>query len=95
MHAKTILYEKNAREALEIGMNTLAVTVSITLGPKGRNVVLGKKLGTPQIINDGVTIARELNLLGNLKSTGISLIRQAASKTNDVAGDGTTHATVR
>lgn len=94
MHAKTILYEKNAREALEIGMNTLAVTVSITLGPKGRNVVLGKKLGTPQIINDGVTIARELNLLGNLESTGISLIRQAASKTNDVAGDGTTTSTV-
>jgi chaperonin GroEL len=94
MHSKTILYEKTAREALELGMNILSVTVSITLGPKGRNVVLGKKLGTPQIINDGVTIARELNLLGNIESTGILLIRQAASKTNDVAGDGTTTSTV-
>jgi chaperonin GroEL len=75
-------------------MDTLAEAVSITLGPKGRNVVLEKKYGTPQIVNDGVTIAKEINLADNLENTGVSLIRQAASKTNDVAGDGTTTATV-
>eukprot|EP00966_Prymnesium_polylepis_P336557 7391634-Prymnesium_polylepis.1 len=75
-------------------MDTIAEAVSITLGPKGRNVVLEKKYGTPQIVNDGVTIAKEINLKDNLENTGVSLIRQAASKTNDVAGDGTTTATV-
>ena len=94
MGAKTILYEEEARKALEKGMDTLAEAVSITLGPKGRNVVLGKKFGTPQIVNDGVTIAKEINLQDNLENTGVCLIRQAASKTNDVAGDGTTTATV-
>ena len=94
MVAKTILYEEEARKALERGMDTLAEAVSITLGPKGRNVVLGKKFGTPQIVNDGVTIAKEINLTDNLENTGVCLIRQAASKTNDVAGDGTTTATV-
>ena len=94
MAAKTILYQEEARKALEKGMDTLAEAVSITLGPKGRNVVLEKKFGYPQIINDGVTIAKEINLKDNLENTGVSLIRQAASKTNDVAGDGTTTATV-
>jgi chaperonin GroEL len=94
MPVKTILYQENARKALEKGMDTIAEAVSITLGPKGRNVVLEKKYGTPQIVNDGVTIAKEINLKDNLENTGVSLIRQAASKTNDVAGDGTTTATV-
>jgi len=94
MGAKTILYQEEARKAIERGMDVLAEAVSITLGPKGRNVVLEKKFGTPQIINDGVTIAKEINLANNLENTGVSLIRQAASKTNDVAGDGTTTATV-
>ena len=94
MVGKTILYQEEARKALERGMDTLAAAVSITLGPKGRNVVLEKKFGTPQIVNDGVTIAKEIDLKDNLENTGVSLIRQAASKTNDVAGDGTTTATV-
>ena len=94
MPAKTILYQEDARKALERGMDILAEAVSITLGPKGRNVVLEKKYGTPQIVNDGVTIAKEINLKDNLENTGVCLIRQAASKTNDVAGDGTTTATV-
>jgi len=94
MVTKTILYQEDARKALEKGMNVLTEAVSITLGPKGRNVVLEKKFGAPQIINDGVTIAKEINLPNNLENTGVSLIRQAASKTNDVAGDGTTTATV-
>jgi chaperonin GroEL len=94
MAAKTILYQEEARKALEKGMDTLAEAVSVTLGPKGRNVVLEKKYGTPQIVNDGVTIAKEISLKNNLENTGVSLIRQAASKTNDVAGDGTTTATV-
>ena len=94
MAAKTILYQEEARKALEAGMDTLAEAVSITLGPKGRNDVLEKKFGTPQIVNDGVTIAKEINLANNIENTGVCLIRQAASKTNDVAGDGTTTATV-
>nr|QCI05741.1 60-kDa chaperonin [Cryptopleura ramosa] len=91
---KTILYHDNARKALEKGMDILSKAVSITLGPKGRNVVLEKKFGSPQIINDGVTIAKEIELNDIIENTGVSLIRQAASKTNDVAGDGTTTATV-
>ena len=94
MGAKTILYQEEARKAIERGMDVLAEAVSITLGPKGRNVVLEKKFGTPQIVNDGVTIAKEINLTDNLENTGVCLIRQAASKTNDVAGDGTTTATI-
>lgn len=76
------------------GMGIMVEAVSLTLGPKGRNVVLEKKYGSPQIINDGVSIAKEIELLDNIENTGVSLIRQAASKTNDVAGDGTTTATV-
>nr|YP_009392780.1 60-kDa chaperonin [Bostrychia tenella]ARW61342.1 60-kDa chaperonin [Bostrychia tenella] len=92
--SKTILYHDSARRALERGMDILSEAVSITLGPKGRNVVLEKKFGSPQIINDGVTIAKEIELKNLIENTGVSLIRQAASKTNDVAGDGTTTATV-
>nr|YP_009314006.1 60-kDa chaperonin [Hommersandiophycus borowitzkae]SCW22260.1 60-kDa chaperonin [Hommersandiophycus borowitzkae] len=92
--SKQILYQDNARKALEQGMDILAEAVSVTLGPKGRNVVLERKFGAPQIVNDGVTIAKEIELEGNLENAGVALIRQAASKTNDVAGDGTTTATV-
>nr|YP_009315439.1 60-kDa chaperonin [Yamadaella caenomyce]SCW23894.1 60-kDa chaperonin [Yamadaella caenomyce] len=91
---KQILYQDRARKALEYGMDILAEAVSVTLGPKGRNVVLERKFGTPQIVNDGVTIAKEIELEDSLENTGVALIRQAASKTNDVAGDGTTTATV-
>lgn len=94
MSGKKILYKDDARKALMNGMNIMVEAVSVTLGPKGRNVVLERKYGSPQIINDGVTIAREIELADNIQNTGVSLIRQAASKTNDVAGDGTTTATV-
>jgi chaperonin GroEL len=92
--AKRIVYNENARRALERGMDILAEAVAVTLGPKGRNVVLEKKFGSPQIINDGVTIAKEIELEDNIENTGVALIRQAASRTNDAAGDGTTTATV-
>ena len=92
--AKKILYQDNARRALEKGMEIMVEAVSVTLGPKGRNVVLEKNYGSPQIVNDGVTIAKEIKLPDHIENTGVSLIRQAASKTNDVAGDGTTTATV-
>ena len=92
--AKKILYQDNARRALERGMEIMVEAVSVTLGPKGRNVVLEKAYGSPQIVNDGVTIAKEINLKDHIENTGVSLIRQAAAKTNDVAGDGTTTATV-
>jgi len=92
--AKKILYQDDARRALEKGMEIMVEAVSVTLGPKGRNVVLEKNYGSPQIVNDGVTIAKEIKLQDHIENTGVSLIRQAASKTNDVAGDGTTTATV-
>ncbi|BDA74660.1 chaperonin GroEL [Calothrix sp. PCC 7716] len=92
--AKRIIYNENARRALEKGIDILAEAVAVTLGPKGRNVVLEKKFGAPQIVNDGVTIAKEIELDDHVENTGVSLIRQAASKTNDAAGDGTTTATV-
>ncbi|MBE9158872.1 chaperonin GroEL [Nodosilinea sp. LEGE 06152] len=92
--AKRIVYNENARRALEKGMDILTEAVAVTLGPKGRNVVLEKKFGAPQIVNDGVTIAKEIELEDNIENTGVALIRQAASKTNDAAGDGTTTATV-
>jgi chaperonin GroEL len=92
--SKKILYQDNARRALERGMEIMVEAVSVTLGPKGRNVVLEKNYGSPQIVNDGVTIAKEIKLQDHIENTGVSLIRQAASKTNDVAGDGTTTATV-
>ena len=92
--AKSIIYNDEARRALERGIDLLTEAVAVTLGPKGRNVVLEKKFGAPQIINDGITIAKEIELEDHIENTGVSLIRQAASKTNDVAGDGTTTATV-
>jgi chaperonin GroEL len=92
--AKSIIFNEDARRALEKGMDILAEAVAVTLGPKGRNVVLEKKFGAPQIINDGVTIAKEIELEDHIENTGVSLIRQAAAKTNDAAGDGTTTATV-
>jgi chaperonin GroEL len=92
--AKAILYEASARRAMEKGMSALSEAVAVTLGPKGRNVVLEKKYGAPQIINDGVTIAKEIELEDHIENTGVSLMRQVASKTNDVAGDGTTTAVV-
>lgn len=92
--AKQILYDEQARRALEEGINAVADTVKVTIGPKGRNVVLGKKFGSPQIINDGVTIAKEIELEGKEHDLGAQLIREVTSKTNDVAGDGTTTAAV-
>ena len=92
--AKEIKYGAEARKALEAGVNQLADTVRVTLGPKGRNVVLDKSYGTPLITNDGVTIAKEIELADAFENMGAQLIKEVASKTNDVAGDGTTTATV-
>jgi chaperonin GroEL len=92
--AKEILYGEEARRALERGVNTLADAVKITLGPKGRYVVLDKKYGSPTITNDGVTIAREIELEDVFENQGAQLVREVATKTNDIAGDGTTTATL-
>ena len=92
--AKMIVYGEDARKKLQSGIDQLADTVKVTLGPKGRNVVLGKKFGAPLITNDGVTIAKEVELEDPFENMGAQLIREVATKTNDVAGDGTTTATV-
>ena len=92
--AKEIKYGAEARAALEAGVNQLADTVSVTLGPKGRNVVLDKSFGAPLITNDGVTIAKEIELEDSFENMGAQLVKEVATKTNDVAGDGTTTATV-
>ena len=92
--AKQIKQGEDARKALCAGIDTLANTVKITLGPKGRNVVLGKKFGAPVITNDGVTIAKEIELKDEFENMGAQLVREVATKTNDAAGDGTTTATV-
>ena len=92
--AKQIKYGEDARKALEAGVNTLADTVKITLGPKGRNVVLDKKFGAPLITNDGVTIAKEIELEDPFENMGAQLVKEVSIKTNDVAGDGTTTAVV-
>jgi len=92
--AKQIIYGEEARRALEKGINQLADTVKITLGPKGRNVVLDKKFGAPLITNDGVTIAKEIDLENPYENMGAQLVKEVSTKTNDVAGDGTTSATV-
>src|SRR5438128_5584726 len=94
MPAKVLKYQEEARRALEAGVNKLADAVAITLGPKGRNVVLDKKWGAPTITNDGVTIAKEIELDDPWENMGAQLAREVATKTNDVAGDGTTTATV-
>ena len=92
--AKMIVYGEEARKKLQAGIDQLADTVKVTLGPKGRNVVLGRKFGAPLITNDGVTIAKEVELEDAFENMGAQLIREVATKTNDVAGDGTTTATL-
>ncbi|HEY1739200.1 MAG TPA: TCP-1/cpn60 chaperonin family protein, partial [Acidimicrobiia bacterium] len=91
---KQIAYSENARRSLEAGMNKLADAVRVTLGPKGRNVVLEKKWGAPTITNDGVSIAKEIDLEDPFEKIGAELVKEVAKKTDDVAGDGTTTATV-
>ena len=92
--AKQLKYGEEARRSLEKGINTLADTVKITMGPKGRNVVLDKKFGAPLIVNDGVSIAKEIELEDPYENMGAQLVKEVATKTNDVAGDGTTTATL-
>jgi chaperonin GroEL len=92
--AKTVTFDVDARQALKKGIDTVAQAVRITLGPKGRNVVLEKKFGAPTVTNDGVTIVREIELKDPMENTGAQLLREVATKTNDVAGDGTTTATL-
>ena len=94
MAAKDILFDENARRALERGANAVANAVKVTLGPRGRNVVIDKKWGSPTITKDGVTVAKEVELEDHFENMGAQLVREVASKTNDVAGDGTTTATV-
>ena len=92
--AKELHFDEKARRGLETGVNKLADTVRVTLGPKGRNVVIGKRWGAPTITNDGVTIAKEIELEDHFENMGAQLVKEVATKTNDVAGDGTTTATV-
>src|SRR6476661_8154198 len=92
--AKRLQFDEQARQSLKKGLATLASAVCVTIGPKGRNVVLDKKFGAPTITNDGVTIAREIELPDPFENMGAQLLKEAATKTNDVAGDGTTTATV-
>src|SRR6201990_3159719 len=91
---KILEFDEDARRSLERGVNALANTVKVTLGPRGRNVVIDKKFGAPTITNDGVTVAREIELEDPYENLGAQLCKEVASKTNDVAGDGTTTATV-
>jgi len=92
--AKILKFDEEARRGLEAGVNKLADAVKVTLGPKGRNVVLDKKFGAPTITNDGVSIAREIELEDGFENMGAQLVKEVATKTNDIAGDGTTTATV-
>ncbi|MBQ4535222.1 MAG: chaperonin GroEL, partial [Clostridia bacterium] len=92
--AKQILYGEDARRALQKGVDILANTVKITLGPKGRNVVLDNKFSSPLVTNDGVSIAKEIELKNPFENMGASLIKEVSIKTNDIAGDGTTTASV-
>ena len=92
--AKMLKFDDDARRSLEAGVNKLADTVKVTLGPRGRNVVLDKKFGAPTITNDGVSIAKEVELDDPFENMGAQLVKEVATKTNDVAGDGTTTATV-
>ena len=92
--AKKIVFNEEARKGLLKGIDAVADAVKVTLGPKGRNVILEKKFGAPQIINDGVTIAKEIELEDPLENSGAQLLKEVSSKTNDVAGDGTTTASV-
>src|SRR4051794_33488896 len=92
--AKILKFDEDARRALEAGVNKMADAVKVTLGPRGRNVVLEKKFGAPSITNDGVTIAREVEVDDPFENMGVKLLKEVATKTNDIAGDGTTTATV-
>src|SRR5215213_5460631 len=94
MPAKELFFEEEARNALMIGVDVVANTVKSTLGPKGRNVALGKKFGAPTVTHDGVTVAKEIELKDRYFNVGAQIVKQAASKTNDIAGDGTTTSTV-
>src|ERR1700756_4918478 len=94
MAAKTIIYGEEARQRVLHGVNKLADAVKVTLGPKGRNVVIEKKFGSPTVTKDGVTVAKEIELQDSLENMGAQMVREVASKTSDVAGDGTTTATV-
>ena len=91
---KIIKFNEEARKSLEVGVDTLADAVKITLGPKGRNVVLDRGFGAPMITNDGVTIAKEIELSDPIENLGAQIVKEVATKSNDVAGDGTTTATV-
>jgi chaperonin GroEL len=92
--AKDIIYREDARAAVLRGVNALADAVKVTLGPRGRNVILDKKFGSPLITKDGVTVAKEVDLKDPMENLGARMVREVASKTSDVAGDGTTTATV-
>src|SRR5678815_510234 len=92
--AKQIMYGAASRQGLLRGMNSLANAVKVTLGPRGRNVILGKSYGSPTITKDGVTVAREIDLKDPLENMGAQMVKEVASKTSDIAGDGTTTATV-
>src|SRR5947199_10282034 len=94
MAAKEILFDQRARDAILRGVNTLADAVKVTLGPKGRNVVIEKSFGSPLITKDGVTVAKEIELENRFENMGAQMVKEVASKTSDVAGDGTTTATV-
>src|SRR3970282_828338 len=94
MGAKILKFSQEAREAILRGVNTLADTVAVTLGPKGRNVVLDKSFGAPNVTKDGVTVAKEIELEDKFENMGAQMVKEVASKTSDVAGDGTTTATV-
>src|SRR3954451_2569030 len=92
--AKILAFNEEARKSLKVGIDTLANAVKTTLGPKGRNVALDKRYGAPTVTHDGVTVAREVELSDPFENMGAQLLKEAATKTNDVAGDGTTTATV-
>ena len=94
MAAKEILFEEAARARILAGVNTLADAVKVTLGPKGRNVVIEKSFGSPTVTKDGVTVAKEIELENRFENMGAQMVREVASKTSDIAGDGTTTATV-
>src|SRR5690606_25817855 len=92
--AKNIIFDAEARSSLKRGVDTLANAVKVTLGPKGRNVIIEKKFGAPTVTKDGVTVAKEIELEDKLENVGAQMVKEVASKTSDVAGDGTTTATV-
>ena len=94
MGAKILLYDEDARKAILKGVNTLADAVKVTLGPKGRNVIIDKSYGSPTVTKDGVTVAKEIELEDKFENMGAQMVREVASKTSDVAGDGTTTATL-